>query len=381
MLDMMNLNYDKERVAIASDLRKRWYKGEKTERTPFVFTVTSKQSEGMVGAGSRYNFQEICEDAKKAVEWTISSIQNQFDNFPDCDFLPVMNPYYLGQGILAAIYGSEQVLDKNYPPFSNRRLYSTIYEAAEISNDFEIEKTTWGQILKEHIELFIETTGGQIPVGVADYQSPYGTATKLMPNEELMLAMYDEPELVHKFFSGVTDGIINLIRAMERWIGVENIAHNVTNPIPGECGLSLWDDYISVITPGLHMEFCGPYNRKLFDVFGSGHLHTCGPYFPGYIDACIACKPRSMDVTIMRGMGKTKEDILAFLKITKENDILLFLGLETNDEHIFNDEWKKPGPELVKTFIEGGYMPSASGTYEEGLAFKKMIEDIDRGAI
>jgi len=372
-----SLNYNKERVAEAYDLRLRWYKGEKTERIPFTFTVMPEKTTGMVAPGNPYNFKEMCEDTKKAVDGIISSMQYQFDNFSDCDYLPVMNTSYLGQGILAAIYGSEQVLDENYPPFSNRRYFNDIYEAAELSNDFDFAETKWGRILKEHIECFVDSTSGQIPVGVADYQSPYGTATKLMPNEELMLAMYDEPELVHKFFEKVTEGIIKLVRAMESWVGAENIAHNVSNPIPGECGLSLWDDYISVITPDLHMEFCRPCNIKLFEIFGKGHLHTCGPYFPKYIDACIACSPRSMDTGIMRGFGKTKEDMLEFLRIAGENDILIFGSLDTNDVHIFNDEWKKPEPSFVEEFIKGGYMPSGAGTYEEGLAFCDMITNIN----
>jgi len=374
---MKKLNYDKERVMEASDLRKRWYKGEKLDRVPFSYTVMPEKTKGMVAPGNPYTFREICTDSLKAVEGVIASFQYQFDTFPDCDYLPVMNPSYLGQGILAAMYGSGQMLDDNYPPFTDRRLFATIYEAADISNDFDLENTEWGQILKEHVVRFIDATDGQIPVGVADYQSPYGTATKLMPNEDLMIAMYEEPELVHSFLSGVTDGIIKLVEVMERWIGAEHLAHNVMNPIPGECGLIMWDDYISVINPDLHKEFCQPCNRKLYDRFGYGHLHTCGPYFPTYIDACIACSPRSMDTGIMRGMGKTRDDMLEFLKITGENDIILFGSLATNDVHIGNDSWKQPDISLMETFVRGGYMPSGSGTYEEGLAFRDMVDTVN----
>ena len=373
---MKKLVFDKDRVAEARDIRTRWYKGEKIDRTPFTFSVTPTVSNGWI-PGNPYSFKEMCEDSSKAVEGWVASIQHQFDTFPDCDFLPVMLPYYLGEGILAAMYGSEQVIVDDNPPFTGKKVFTDVPDTARMSNDFEIEDTEWGRILKKHIERFIDATDGQVPIGMADYQSPYGTATKLVPNEELMLGMYDYPDVFHNFLQKVTDGIIKLITAMERWVGMDLIAHNVQNPIPGQRGLTLWDDYISVITPALHKEFCVPYNRQLYDRYGYGHLHTCGPYFPGYIDACVACSPRSMDIGIMRGFGRTRQDLLAFQKIAMENNILIYGSLATTDKHIKDDDWQQPDVALYETFIRGGFMPSGGGTYEEGLEFKKMIDKID----
>ena len=374
---MKKLHYDRERVMQARDLRRRWYDGEKTERTPFVFSVRQENIKAMYAPGNPYTYREMCEDGQKAVDGLIFAMQYQFDTFPDCDYLPVMLPYYLGEGILATMYGAEQYLVDEYPPFTKGRVFTDIADAMKISNDFTIEETTWGAILKEHMERFVDATGGEIPIGMADYQSPYGSATKLIPNEELMIAMYDHPELMHCFMETMVEGIIKLINAMERWVGRDLIAHNVQNPIPGACGLVLWDDYISVITPDLHKEFCVPYNRKLYERYGYGHLHTCGPYFPAYIDACLACSPRSMDIGIMRGMGKTKEDLMKFLSITKEKNIRLFGSLDMNDQSVFDEKWTKPDISMWEAFISGGYMPSAGGTYEEGVIFKQLIRSID----
>ena len=369
---MKKLTFSKDRMAEARDIRERWYRHEITDRIPFTFSVHAPFANSWMG-NNPYNFKEMCESSKKAVEGMILSMQHQFDTFPDCDYLPAMTLYYMGEGILAAIYGAEQYLVERDPPYTKGRLFSDIYDTQNISNDFEIEDTEWGKILKEHVLCFMDATNGDIPVGPPDYQSPYGTATKLMPNEDLMIAMYEEPELVHNFMGHVTDGIIKLTEAMEKWVGTDLYAKNLSNPIPGKCGFLIWDDYISVITPKLHMEFCAPYNRRLFEKYGGGHLHTCGPYFPGYIDSCLACNPDSMDISIMRGMGKTREDMYEFLKITKERNMRLFGWLGSNDEHVFNNAWQNPDDEMIQTFIKGGWMPTGSGTYEEGLAFKDKI--------
>ncbi|MCL2833383.1 MAG: hypothetical protein FWD78_09465 [Treponema sp.] len=372
------IKFDRERVAQARDLRRRWYDNEKIERTPFVYTAGPAKTKSYWRPGNPYTISEMIADSSKAVEAAILMNQYHFDTFPDCDYLPVMSLGYLGEGILPAMYGAKQYITEKNPPFTEGRLFKDIYEAQKLSNDLDFEDTEWGKILKEHITRFIDATKGEIPVAVADHQSPYGLATKLVPNEELMYAMYDAPELVHNFLDVITDGIIKLVETMERWIGPENLAMNPNNPIPGKGGIIIWDDFISVLNPAQHIEFCVPCNKKLFKRFGRGHLHTCGPYFPGFINACIACEPRSMDVSIMRGMGKTREDLIGFLHITKEKNIRLFGKLAINDSSIFEKGTHKEADyELLSMFVKNGYLPVNEGRYEDGIKFKETVARID----
>ena len=270
------LSYNKDRVREAVDLCTRWYSGEKVERVPFAFSVPAPETKAWSN-GSTYNFGEMCRSADKAVASQIAAVQYQFDSYPDCDYLPVFPLFYLGEGILAAMYGAEQLIIDDNPPFTKGRFLQNISELHKLPQKPDFENSEWGRLLKEHMMKLLDASNGEIPIGVADYQSPYGTATKLIPNEELMMAMYDEPELVHAFFDRITNGIIELVETMQKWTGDKLLATNVAMPIPGKAGGILWDDYISVITPELHDEFCKPYNLKFFERFGRGHLHTCGP--------------------------------------------------------------------------------------------------------
>jgi hypothetical protein len=379
---MMKLKYSKDRVNEAKDIWARWYRGEQVERCPFTFTVSQKPGTGgkqrsWGPVGNPYNYMEMCESPEKAADGFIASFHYQFDTFPDCDFIPYMNPYYLGQGILAAMYGAKQCIDRDQPPFTEGRCYKDIAEAAEnLNNDFEVEDTEWGKILKKHLKIFLDKTEGEIPVCLPDYQSPYGTLTKLLPNEELMIAMYDQGELVHQAMETVTGGIIKLLDTVGKWVGKALYITNSFNPIPGEGGLVMWDDYVSVINPEMHKEFCVPYNRKLYEKYGDGHLHTCGPYFPSFIDAILECKPRSLQTVIMRGMGKTRKDLLDFLELTGKKGIKLFGDLNTNDNSIFEDKWQKADDELLCLFLNNGYMPQLSGSYEEGVELSKKLKQL-----
>lgn len=377
---MRKLRYDRDRVAEARDLRTRWYEGEKLERTPFVFTVPPK-APGYAMPGCPYTFRELCDDSAKVVDGFLQSMQHTFDSFPDCDFLPDFSMHYMGEGILASMYGAKQYVVDKVPPFTEGRVFETIEETVRLSNDFAVEDTEWGGKLKEHVLCLMDATDGEIPVSGVDYQSPYGTATKLLGNEALMMALYDEPELVHAFLQKITDGICKLVDAVQGWVGPQGYALNRSNPIPGKCGIILWDDYVSVLTPSLHEEFCGPYNRQLFARYGQGHLHTCGPYFPSFVDAILACNPRSVDVSILRGMGRTREDLEAFVDIMAPRGIRMFGGLNTHDVSIFEPGRGQVDDELFVRFVRGGLLPSSGGTAEEGRRFAERIAALDRDAL
>lgn len=377
---MRKLRYDRDRVAEARDLRARWYAGEPTERTPFVFSVPPAVP-GYAMPGCPYTYRELCEDGNKVVDGYLQSLQHQFDTYPDSDFLPDFTMHYMGEGILASMYGAKQYVVEKTPPFTEGRVFGSIEETVRLSNDFAVEDTEWGRKLKEHILCLMDATDGEIPISGVDYQSPYGTATKLLDNEALMMALYDEPEMVHAFLGRITDGICKLVDAITGWIGSERFALNRSNPIPGKCGIILWDDYISVLTPALHEACCAPYNRRLFARYGQGHLHTCGPYFPSFVDAVLACGPRSVDVSILRGMSRTREDLVRFLDIMAPRGIRMFGGLGTYNVSIFEAGAGMVDEALFARYVRGGLLPSAAGAPEEGRRFAQRIAKIDRNEL
>jgi len=106
-MSMKKLHYDKSRVMEARDLRRRWYDGQKIERLPFTYAVRAKDG---TRQGNPYTFGQMCRDTEKAVEGQIAAMQYQFDTFPDCDYLPCFDPSYMGEGILASMFGAKQLI-------------------------------------------------------------------------------------------------------------------------------------------------------------------------------------------------------------------------------------------------------------------------------
>ena len=360
------LQLDHDRLAEARVRLSAWYAGEPVDQLPFVYGVPAPE-----GKLPGYNSREVVLEPDKAVEQQIANMNWQTESFPDSDWLPMFQNTHLGQGLIPSMFGAKQLIVEHNSPFTEGRLLSTIDEVAALPEHIDPEHDGWGPKLKEVCEKFLDAADGVVPICVADHQSPYGIATKLIGNEALMLAMYDAPELVDRLLTICTDATIDVIRAMERWVGPENLARNARLPIPGQGGVVIWDDYISVISPSLHQRFCRPHNVRLFETFGSGHLHTCGPYFEGYVDAATACEPVSIDLSAMRGMTRPREDLLALRRIATDRGIKLAGSLTAHPGHqLEGGQVVPPDEEFVQTMAQGGLLWCESGDAEVGQKYR-----------
>jgi hypothetical protein len=299
----------------------------------------------------------------------------QAQTFPDCDWMPIYHLFHLGEGLIPSMFGAVQKVDAKVPPVTEGRVLGAIEDFLRLPERIDPEHDGWGPLLRANVLKFLDATHGQVPVGVADHQSPYGCATKLLGNEALMLAMYDEPDLVTLFLDRMLQATIDTVEAVKRWAGPERVCPNTSHPVPGEGSIILWDDYISVITPRLHMEFCVPQNKKLFARYGRGHLHTCGPYFPGYLDACLACEPATMDISAMRGMARSRADLLEFRRRTAQAGVRLRGGIAANAVHQ-NDAkaWEPWDEAFLRQMAEGGLFLSDGGDAERGKQVAEMCK-------
>ena len=52
----------------------------------------------------------------------------QFELFPDTDFLPVFNFDFMGEGVIASMFGAEQLVVENNPPFTRGLVLAGIEE-------------------------------------------------------------------------------------------------------------------------------------------------------------------------------------------------------------------------------------------------------------
>ena len=108
----------------------------------------------------------------------------------------------------------------------------------------------------------------------ADNQSPFDLA-EMIWGEDIYVAMYDEPELVHEFLALITDTTIKFVKNQKRILNESGgtMCH-WWYKVKG--GVRFVDDMTTNISPRMYDEFVIPYNERIFAEFGGGYMHFCG---------------------------------------------------------------------------------------------------------
>ncbi len=106
---------------------------------------------------------------------------------------------------------------------------------------------------------------------------PYSLAGRLLDVTEILYQCYDEPELVHKVLSKVTDFLINYINAFKA-IGADGVV--LAEPLAG------------LLSPELFDEFSKPYVTRLIESTQEEEFsviyHNCGNAVPHLTDSIFA---------------------------------------------------------------------------------------------
>lgn len=121
--------------------------------------------------------------------------------------------------------------------------------------------------------------GTDLPVWIADIQSPFSVAAQIAGAQELLMACVTAPAAVHHLCRMVTD---TTIAWFDRHLaGLERPAYPGRNfpSLPEAMGVCLADDTpLIMLGPEMYREFAMPYNRELGQRYGGLHIHCCGDY-------------------------------------------------------------------------------------------------------
>jgi hypothetical protein len=112
-----------------------------------------------------------------------------------------------------------------------------------------------------------------------DMQGTLNTAGLVMNQEELLMAMYAEPEAVHAFLEKVNTHLIAYGRYLRAATG-GRVCGNIWpyTFLPGDLGVSFTEDLMPLMSPELYAEFGLPQLRRFQDAFGGLHIHCCGDW-------------------------------------------------------------------------------------------------------
>jgi len=262
----------RDELARRKDLYRRLWAGQPLERIPV---------EVRVSLPGRYNMREITQDADKQLAEGIRHAMATWEYAPSSDAIPGMRPD-VGCSCLATAFGAEEYWGDN--PDQTPYIKGPIITDLEAQvDDLRVPDPYTDGTLPEglrRIRMFAEAAEGFIPISLLDAAGGLNVAADLMGMTQCLEALYTAPQAMHRLLDKIQDLYAATIRAgIKAAGGQENIA---TTDFP-----DMWfpegykghvsDDVSAGFSPRMYAEFSAPYHARIFQEFGCGGLHNCGP--------------------------------------------------------------------------------------------------------
>ncbi len=112
-----------------------------------------------------------------------------------------------------------------------------------------------------------------------DAQGPLNTAAMVLDQQELMVAMVEQPHQVHALLEHTVGHLIEVIDHLQRESG-GRVCGNIWpyTFLPLSRGLSFTEDFMPLLSVDLYRQYALPYLRHLSQTFGSLLIHCCGQW-------------------------------------------------------------------------------------------------------
>ena len=154
----------------------------------------------------------------------------------------------------------------------------------------------------------IEDRLGDVGFVPADTQSPIDVLTSIVDTEEVMCAMFEDPDALHYLLDILTESIAESVEGLrgevKNWIGS---GHDY----PITKGIHLSDDNAAFLSPTAYREFAQPYSERLAQCFDGVTLHCCMRHFQCIEPMCNTKGLLGMDAQFN---WHSDEEILPYIK-------------------------------------------------------------------
>ncbi|MCL5985664.1 MAG: hypothetical protein M1371_03760 [Actinobacteria bacterium] len=196
-------------------------------------------------------------------------------------FIPTLRPE-MGCVILQSGWGSKwkySNIEGQYP----RVVDHIIKKPEDIFELKRIDPRSDGLMPKalERLDLFIKETKGMFETCLLELNGPFNTAIDLIENTELYLMLYDMPDAVKRLLDVQVDAFMDFLDAQLNITGgISKVATTGFIHIwcPEEYRCLVCDDLSATISPELFLKYSVPANNRIYQKYGMGILHNCGPH-------------------------------------------------------------------------------------------------------
>jgi uroporphyrinogen-III decarboxylase len=266
---MIQLDIDHAVIERRKQLRRDLWDYKEVDHIPIVFWLAPSCG---------YTTREQYESTEKQFEVNVEAIRRSLKLLPD-DYIPFA---FVTQGYMtiATMFGME--------PFWSEDPDQTPGTKGHIIDDLEqvyslARPTLDAGIMPENIRRLryhAENLPPDVSITGIDSGGPLNTCKDLLDTNLLYMGFYDNPEAMHHLLDLVTNVQLEVYHAVVEAVGDINRMTCIDfSPAwaPEKYKGFVSDDICATIRPAMFSEFSIPYNNRLYEPWGSGLMHNCGP--------------------------------------------------------------------------------------------------------
>ena len=323
---VQDIRFDSDEIGHRKQLVRDLWAGKAVDHVPVYITVENPKP--------KYSIREQFLDGDKQLEESLAVVKLTWEHVPDNDMVPAMRPD-VGCSCLATAFGAELFwgADENQTCGVKDSPLSDIEQA----HDLPVPTPDAGQLGEgiQRVRRFAEAGDGLVAVSLLDMAGGLNVAADLLGGDNLYLAMYQQPEALECLLEKIQQLFLATIeRQIEAAGGEDNIT---TTDFPdywfpeGRKG-HVSDDISANISPNMYERFSRPFHNMVFEKYGGGGLHNCGPN--PCLNGYLSHQPtlRSIDLNY----EYSKNDLPAIKKTFRKKALVYLGGLPAEPEEAIN---------------------------------------------
>jgi len=195
------------------------------------------------------------------------------------NIVPTFNPDF-GTVSIPAMWGGRRVPASKGGGIYIEPIARSVGDLEHLAAPVSFEESDFHLALSLYRKVCDRLESHEVYLRTPDLQGPMNTLGLLMEQTELLMALYDEPDLIHRTLTHITDVIIDYLRQYRTAAGKERVVGNVWPWVilaDGQ-GIGITQDFLPLLSPDLYAEFEFPQLKRIADEFGGVFIHCCGAY-------------------------------------------------------------------------------------------------------
>lgn len=195
------------------------------------------------------------------------------------NIVPVFNPDF-GTVSIPAIWGGRRVPASKGGGIYIEPIAHSVSDLEHLAPPAAFEESDFNVALSLHRKVCERVESDGVYLRTPDLQGPMNTLGLLMEQTELLVALYEEPDLIHRTLTHITDVTIDYLRRYRAAAGKERVIGNVWPWVilPDGQGIGITQDFLPLLGPDLYAEFELPQLKRFADEFGGVFIHCCGQF-------------------------------------------------------------------------------------------------------